>query len=1235
MVTVNGNEQQVQGVLPAESLYTTSPAMAETAAIDQLYSSMVAQPLIYQQNGQSYQSNAYSLIKNGQTAPSAPAGESVVSFTAPTFGLNAANINPLTTLTAGSTTVAPAIGSVFTQSIPLSQILPGLPNTVSGALPIVFTGTGTSTPTPIGFQLGPNNVGTQYNAGGFTFTINGDGSMSYAPAVTTAQQGVNAANNAAVTGNAIYDLETFGNNPLVKLSTAPGLWLSSSLAPALGGKSPSTSLQAGAQRQNDAGLLGFELKPSHTSPSALASPRSAAAMPLASTLISSAGNAVRPYLNNAASDINSYLKQQAAARNVVLDVLNSKYQQSVASNPYNITNPFTVNYWKGQLAFAANQIENLAFKPGQTIESIIPDFATAMKASNELVNEGAAPWYLPDAVMAMFAVPLAVSTAGGALLAGASPMAVGGLIGTSSAINAGLSAGGGYLMGATKPYQIGENLVSGAELGALTGAIAAPIAAAAPITRLANNALSEIPEEWALPIQNIVKIALRQTGKLTQSALDGATWFAANTALSQFGIGHIPTEAQLINAAEVGAVFGAALSAAGSVLSPAAKALYRIAARIPTMTSMPLDEYVAKFGETPEVAGLTATLTHFGADPAKAFAITDAAGNVQRFFYNDVHVGYASAQQLQNYLQDVFDRTGVPFKLASTTQEALKAGTEVVSKVKPEYLGGVRRYASAQAEGIYFDIPTETGLPIQLNYNPTVFGANEGSSSIPKVRFTLNPFKSATTLLSTEVMPSNIDLSSIAEFESTTGQKVGSPEGWRAFSQWLSNEAEKVGNEFYYPYQNYMEGPNEAQVMQRVGTRIGTTANQKVWLTGPNVNSNFVDLMEAQNLGNVAEENLVPRTSEEQNAAIRNYARALSESSGNVEYLSPFSSEFIAPYSYALGSSPSSIPSIASRSSSLSSPSIASSLISVPWSSSTSGSVSSPSVSWVASPSSISSPPTSSLSSVTPSYLSSSPYSGSYSFLGSPLQSKKDLLLAAQKSVPPEELIQAVTPPVAHSTQYTPSVALSIFPELASIGMNNPESPLAGLEVRNPLGSQARTTPTVSASTSATQTPLDAASMGTPTTRDLALEQAYQTAQLNSIIPANSQTLAAAANPSSLAGYQNTQAYNSMLMQPYQRQMLLNMQQDMARNYQNSLYGNEIFQTLGGSLTPSELYALINGQESLASSAYNNAAAPSTLVNVPGAYANPLLMQISNLPEPEKRRLALPEGNSQHLFAYA
>ena len=372
-------------------------------------------------------------------------------------------------------------------------------------------------------------------------------------------------------------------------------------------------------------------------------------------------------------------------------------------------------------------------------------------------------------------------------------------------------------------------------------------------------------------------------------------------------------------------IFSAGLGAATGYASPyVGEALQRTYAAVtgkPTLTMVPLLDYennlnnpdwLATHPNAPsaeaDVNALKSTLSRFGGDPGKAYVITDSNGDVAttangapRFFYNDVHIGYASAHDIQDYLNELAEK-GTNVNLASTTQAKLPNDVEVKSQ-HPEYnteqpgydakgnpLRGVRKYAYGPNEGMYFDVPTANGGVIQLNYNPNIGLETGAESSTTPAKVSLNPFGARGTFLTTETTPQDIFLASKAEFQADTGIDPDTPYGKTMFSKWLGEQAAAQGKSFLYPYQNYYPGTNEAQVMAGTGTNINAMDAETVLLKTQGGRAILLKLADAAGAGETPEEAAASLTPEEQQEVAKAYKEAASSSGQNARYVTPYGS---------------------------------------------------------------------------------------------------------------------------------------------------------------------------------------------------------------------------------------------------------------------------------------------------------------------------------------------------------
>ena len=211
------------------------------------------------------------------------------------------------------------------------------------------------------------------------------------------------------------------------------------------------------------------------------------------------------------------------------------------------------------------------------------------------------------------------------------------------------------------------------------------------------------------------------------------------------------------------------------------------------------------------------------------------------------------------------------------------------------------------------------------------------------------------------------------------------------------------------------------------------------------------------------------------------------------------------------------------------------------------------------------------------------------------------------------------------NTQYSPSVAASLFPGLQSIGTTDTGSPLLGIDVRNPVENGAQSTSEPATSTS--MAPFDAPGMGVPTPNELALEQELENLQLQeygiqptaAAQPASPQKLSGmslSATPESMSlaatpqpmgnsqlAYQNTPQYAQELQQALMGVYGQNLQADAQRNALGAMYANEFLQNLGGNMGYQDLQNLMLKSLKFADAPYYAQSGPSeSMADVPAAY---------------------------------
>ncbi|MEM3247690.1 MAG: hypothetical protein QW207_04110, partial [Candidatus Micrarchaeaceae archaeon] len=376
---------------------------------------------------------------------------------------------------------------------------------------------------------------------------------------------------------------------------------------------------------------------------------------------------------------------------------------------------------------------------------------------------------------------------------------------------------------------------------------------------------------------------------------------------------------------------GAGIGAASPYIGNLARNVYASALGRSIYTEMPLEDYATneQFNQNPsysvymnKLKGVIDAVNYFGGDPSKIMVFADSNGNLlmtdafghittdvntgaPTVLYNDVHLGYAFPQQIQDYLNKVSASTGEPLKLATTSPANLPNELTVESQhpsynANPEEPGtaadtgeilrGVRRYAYGPTEGMYFNVPSMQNSPIQLNYNPLLGETGAESSSSAPVRLSLNPFAARGTFLQTEVNPEDIFISSKADFARATGINPETPEGKVLFSKWLADTAQAQGYKYYYPYQNYYPNTNEVQVMAGTGQNINAINTEMPLIrTQPGMfgNNLFLKLATASSNGEAipVETTITPN---EQASLAEEYNRLLASSSTPTTYYSPY-----------------------------------------------------------------------------------------------------------------------------------------------------------------------------------------------------------------------------------------------------------------------------------------------------------------------------------------------------------
>ncbi|MCL4373252.1 hypothetical protein M1367_00030 [Candidatus Marsarchaeota archaeon] len=960
--------------------------------------------------------------------------------------------------------------------------------TQTPTLPIVYSYGSNGQATPTGFQTneGISDTYTEtVNGESYTFMLN-NGNIEYAPTGSTAfaqlefnanpnpQNAINLANIAV----AQMGSTAFSPTMIPTLAQQAGSWLNQNIAmPAESALySAGTALAPAGAAFNTYVAKPFEqyvASPAEQAASyaasqiypALSSYPKDVSLPQVNPLMigmlplglpaSELASSLQPYLNNGTQDINSFL---------------SGLQNGVnqwAATPYNPGNILSAPYWQNQIGTDIQLIEQLVGHPIKTIGAIPEEVAQVQTLANELVKEGYAPWYLPDVTLAMMAAPLVATGYGSVALTGGSLGAAGILTGIGAGANYGI---GGLLQG----QWTGPQAVLNAETGGLTGAILSPLTVGSPIA------------SW-LASKGITGLA----GQILNNIPVYGSWSALNAGLSSEAQGKVPTPAYLGENFGLGALVGAAMPIGGRVLSSVA------AKFLPNAIGYGIDDYISKFGSSPQVADYIKSVTDLGGNPNDLTFYAGKSGNIAGVMYNDMHVGYDTAQQIGQYLQQVADQNGGKVILAHTSPTSLPNSFDIQSAEETgSPLGGVRANAYRAGEGMYYNLPTEGNQPLWLS-------GYLGGENYAEPKFSLNPFANLKgTLLATTTTPSNIDAESLNRFfAENPGTDLSTSQGQNLLSRWLYEQAMAQGKQFGIPYQNYLPGGGEQQVMGYPGTNINML-NSQTYAFRPNEGffapAKFIKVGTASNLpedmvagaGSSAE----PLTQEE----YANLVRQASETSSGAYYYTPYGaipasiasaiasrlpyaqgislpspSTYSAPTSalstpYSVSPMPSVSPSIASSLYSISpsaalssSPSVAQSVSpSVAQSSFPSiSSSTSPSISSSTSPS-VASSPYSSIASTSPSisYSPSSVASSPYFYPGS-IRKPLDIFppLKGSQWFAPQK-VMAENPYEAYASIYSPSLLPEVMPELESLAEQE-YSPMTALSTIRPLRAPSVNTP--------------------------------------------------------------------------------------------------------------------------------------------------------------------------------
>jgi hypothetical protein len=402
-----------------------------------------------------------------------------------------------------------------------------------------------------------------------------------------------------------------------------------------------------------------------------------------------------------------------------------------------------------------------------------------------------------------------------------------------------------YIGGVTNPVTLANAAAQGTIYGGYVGAVMPG----------AESALSNVPGMSATE-GTLGKVATLNRGAITGLGVQNlysylTTGKPAGPASDIFGIA-------------TGAAVPAVLESTGFKVAAAKLSGTDIASK------MTISDYVDTYGtkEMPIIQDFSDTIKRFGGNPDNAYLIVNQkTGSIITPYYQDVHLGYAKAADIYSYLREVSANNQGKINLATTSGASLLNDFTVESQ-NPTYnanleepgtdaqtgqaLRGVRKYAYGPSEGMYFNVPTLGGRSIQLNYAPEIAPV-AGSAVEPKTVFTLNPFGTRATFLTTTTDIGNIDVASLDAFKAETGMNPNTPSGKVAFSKWLAGSATSADKEFYLPYQNYFEGTDEVQVVKTVGSSISALDSQKVLILaggeGESLRPVFTKLITAQSTG--------------------------------------------------------------------------------------------------------------------------------------------------------------------------------------------------------------------------------------------------------------------------------------------------------------------------------------------------------------------------------------------------
>jgi hypothetical protein len=399
-------------------------------------------------------------------------------------------------------------------------------------------------------------------------------------------------------------------------------------------------------------------------------------------LVNELTSSLQPYITNGSQDINNFL---------------SGLQNGInqwATTSYNPNNILSAPYWENTVGSSIKTIEQFIGHPLQTVGAIPGEMAQVQSLANQLVKEGAAPWYLPDVTMAMMAAPLVATGYGGVALTGGSLGAAGTLTGIGAGANYGIN---GLLRGQWTGPQAFQN----AETGALTSAIMSPLTVSSPIADL-------------LASRGITGL----TGQILNNIPVYGSWSALNAGLSSEAQGSVPTPAYLAENFGTGAAMGVAMPLISFGLS-------NVGFRLPSYTP---DE------ASPDTSARALTFRFFGKDYPLISKISEG-GDVT---YNLLNAGQFSTAQATAVETAANNMNKITTDFANqvvqnTLKNAVDSG-EITQDVADHYIETLNTVKGTLTESLHIPKPSEVNLHMDKSlYTPEeIAKMNEAIQAISK-----------------------------------------------------------------------------------------------------------------------------------------------------------------------------------------------------------------------------------------------------------------------------------------------------------------------------------------------------------------------------------------------------------------------------------------------------------------------------------------------------------------------